>query len=230
MSNWKRNLQSAIGVGVDGVLGPASYRALFERLGAPRDTAAALAIGAAKWLPHYGIDDTAGRLVEFLGECGHESAGFARLTENLNYRPEQMLRVWPARFPTLALANQFAGKPAELADYVYAGRLGNGPSASGDGWRFRGRGLIQITGRDNYRLAGLRTGIAIEFSPDLAADPSLALLLAASWWDANALNPYADRGESRAVSGIVNRGSPSKEAAGLDDRQKRKARLWEMVR
>lgn len=228
---WQMNLQRRLGVAVDGILGPISYGALFRRLGAPADLAHAFGQGAAAHLRAYGIDATAARLTEWLGEVGHESGGFRNLQENLSYSSAaRICAVWPSRFPTLASAEPYVRNPEGLANRVYANRLGNGPPESGDGWRYRGRGLIQITGRDNYRRTGGRIGVPLEASPHLAADPETAVLIAADWWAAHGLNAYADRGESDRISGIINRGGPDKVAAGLADRRARKAAvraLWQ---
>lgn len=91
----------------------------------------------------------------FLAQCGHESGEFTVFEENLNYSAESLMRVFPRHFPNLAIANQYARKPVDIANRVYANRMGNGPENSGDGWKFRGRGIIQLTGRDNYRRCSL---------------------------------------------------------------------------
>lgn len=228
---WQKTLQTRLGVAADGILGPISFGALFRHMGAAPEMAAALGRGAAIWLPNGAISQTPYRLTEWMGEMAHESAGFQRLTENLTYSSADRLRaVWPSRFPDLASAAPYVRNPERLANRVYASRLGNGPESSGDGWRYRGRGLIQLTGRDNYRRTGNRTGLGLEARPDMAAEPDTAVRVAVDWWLGMNLNSWADRGESNKVSGIINRGNPNLTAVGLADRQQRKARvrrLWQ---
>ena len=98
----------------------------------------------------------------FLGQCGHESNGFTALVENLNYKAESLCKVWPKRFPTLDAAQPYNRNPEAIANHVYASRMGNGDEESGDGFAFRGRGLIQLTGRDNYRACGEALGVDLE--------------------------------------------------------------------
>ena len=119
----------------------------------------------------FGID-TPARFAAFLAQAMHESAGLTRLEEGLIYRtPERIMAVWPSRFPSIADAMPMVRNPRGLANRVYAGRMGNGDEASGDGWRFRGRGIFQLTGRDNYRRAGIACGRPYESAPDVVADP-----------------------------------------------------------
>jgi putative chitinase len=135
---------------------------------------------------------TAQRAAAFLAQIAEESGAFNRLEENLDYRAERLVAVWPRRFPTIDGARPYEHAPEKLANHVYALRLGNGDEASGDGWRFRGRGLIQITGRDNYRSAAAALGRPYEEQPDLLAAPSDAALSAAQFWKAKGLNELAD--------------------------------------
>ena len=99
--------------------------------------------------PDYDIN-TPKRLAAFLAQCAHESGGFKAIKENLNYRAESLCRVWPKYFPNIDVARQYAQQPERIANRAYANRMGNGPEESGDGWKFCGRGLIQLTGKDNY--------------------------------------------------------------------------------
>jgi putative chitinase len=135
------------------------------------------------------------RAAMFLAQLAHESEEFARSEENLNYSPDAVALTWPSRFASIAQAEPFARNPQRLANLVYAGRLGNGDQASGEGWRYRGRGWIQITGRDNYRAAGLYLGVDLLSRPDLAATPEFAGRTAAWFWRTRGLNEPADRGD-----------------------------------
>jgi putative chitinase len=161
---------------------------VFPRCTAPRTWADALAPA----LDRYGVT-TKARLASFLAQTGHESGQFNRLTESLNYMtPKRLMKVWPKRFPTEASALPFVANEVKLANFVYANRLGNGGVASGDGFRFRGRGLIQITGRSNYRDAGAALGLELVANPDLLRQPEHAAMSAAWFWDSRGLNALAD--------------------------------------
>jgi putative chitinase len=133
------------------------------------------------------IDDTTFRSEEdmttFLGQVLHESGMLQHLEENLNYSAERLMAVWPKRFPTLDIAQTCARNPNALAEKVYGGRLGN--DQPGDGSVFRGRGLLQLTGKANYKAAGDRIGVDLVASPDLLGTPKYALLSAIAWWKAN---------------------------------------------
>lgn len=132
------------------------------------------------------------RMAAFLAQIAHESGELRRLVENLSYSANRLTQVWPNRFPTIEKAQAYANNPERLADYVYAKRLGNGDEASGDGWRFRGRGLIQLTGRGNYRSVGDATGLALEAQPELLEQSGPAALSAAYFWRSHGLNELAD--------------------------------------
>jgi putative chitinase len=132
------------------------------------------------------------RMAAFLAQIAHESGQLARLAENLNYTAKRLMQVWPSRFPTLDKAIKYEKNPEKLANHVYAGRLGNGDEASGDGWRFRGRGLIQLTGRGNYRAAGQGIGLPLEEQSELLGQPEAAALSAAWFWKSHGLNELAD--------------------------------------
>lgn len=140
----------------------------------------------------YGISMDADFMVEFLAQCAHETASFNRLEENLRYSAERLMQVWPKRFPTLAVASQYAGNPHKLADFVYGGRMGNrGPN---DGWNYRGRGMPMVTGLDNYKLvARLLNDPDIIKCPDKLCTKKTAALAGAAWWSSNPkLNALAD--------------------------------------
>lgn len=168
------------------------------------DAIRAFAGPLATLLPDFGIVSRE-RLAAFLGQCHVELAGFRRLSENLAYTtPQRLLAVWPSRFAGAAAAQAFVGKPERLANHVYAGRLGNGDAASGDGWRFRGRGLKQLTGRDNYRRAALALGHPYLEQPDLLCRPEDAVRTAGWFWQSNGCNPLADSGNIDAITRRVN--------------------------
>lgn len=186
-------------------------------------TAASMtAADAARWLPHVGeaaarFDFTAPpRLAMWIAQCGHESLGFRTLVENLNYSAPALRTTWPTRFPTDSMAVEYARQPEKIANHVYANRMGNGPPASGDGWRFRGRGLIQLTGRDNYRTCGAALGVDLEAEPDLLATPRFAALSAGWFWQSRGLGLLADAGDILAVTKRINGGTH-----GLADRTAR---------
>ncbi|MBF0610549.1 MAG: glycoside hydrolase family 19 protein [Magnetococcales bacterium] len=166
----------------------------------------AMASQAEQVFGQYGISDGVNRLQYFLAQIGHESGGLSITEENLNYSPLRLTQVWPKRFPTLQVAQLYAGNPEKLANYVYANRNGNGPPESGDGWLFRGRGLIQITGRDAYQNLGKATGIDLLNQPGLANDPSNALIVACGFWKWKKLNPLCDKGDFNQVTKLINGG------------------------
>ena len=147
--------------------------------------------------------DTARRLSHWLGQLVVESGGLQRFVENLSYSAERLCVVWPRRFPTLASAQPFARSPEKLAEKAYGGRMGNQP---GEGFTYRGRGLIQLTGRDNYARYGQMIGKNLIAHPDLAADPATAARLAAAYWWAHGLNVLADADDIEAITRAINGG------------------------
>lgn len=132
------------------------------------------------------------RMAVFLAQVAHESAETTRLEENLNYSAERLMAVWPKRFPTMEAAQDYVRNPQKLANRVYAGRGGNGDEASDDGWRYRGRGLFQLTCKDNYRIAATGLGLPLLEQPELVTTPSVAALTAAHYWHRLGLNSIAD--------------------------------------
>lgn len=158
------------------------------------------------------------RIAAFVAQCGHESSRFTRVEENLNYSANGLLRTFPDYF-TPEQAKDFAYKPARIANRVYANKGGNGNEESGDGWRFRGRGIIQVTLRRNYEFRGKRLVQNASYfvtSPDLILQPDWAVRTACDYWDENNLNDYADYNsavEFRNLTRRINRG-----LRGLDDR------------
>lgn len=153
----------------------------------------------------------------FLGQCGHESNGFTALVENLNYKAESLCKVWPKRFPSLQAAQPYHRNAEAIANHVYANRMGNGDENSGDGFAFRGRGLIQLTGRANYKACGEALGVDLESDPDLVSTPQFAALSAGWFWSTHGLNNIAE--DILAVTKKINGGT-----LGLDDRVARTER------
>lgn len=141
-------------------------------------------------------------LPNFVAQVLHESGMLQRLEEGLSYSAERLTQVWPRRFPSIASAQPFARNPRALANRVYGGRMGN--VAPDDGWRYRGRGLIQITGRDNYTLAQRLTGLPLIDVPELLSEPEPALMASAAWWEASV--PDAALDDVRRVTRYVNGG------------------------
>jgi len=146
------------------------------------------------------------RQAAFIGQCGHECGNFRILEENLNYRAETLMKLWKARFPTLAIANQYAKQPQKIANKVYANRMGNRDEASGDGYRFRGRGCIQTTGHANYFHAGQSLGVDFVMEPDLVANPKYAALTAGFFWSTHGLNALADIQDHKSITKRINGG------------------------
>lgn len=151
----------------------------------------------------------------FIGQCGHECGHFKMLEENLNYRAETLMKLWPKRFPTLEFAKQYERNPKKIANSVYSNRMGNRDEASGDGYRFRGRGCIQLTGSANYFHAGKALGVDLVMEPDLVATPQYAALTAGFFWNTQRLNALAESLNHIALTKKINGGT-----IGLDDRIK----------
>ena len=171
----------------------------------------------------YGID-TPSRQAAFIGQCAHESGNFRILEENLNYSAARLMAVWPSRFPSLDVAEQYANNPEKLANYVYAGRLGNGNEESGDGWRYHGRGVIQLTGKDNYANCGSGLGVDLVGDPDRLLDPQYAALSAGWFWNKKGLNDLADTGDYETMTKRING-----DVLGLDDRKAKIAKAREIL-
>ena len=149
--------------------------------------------------------NTPKRAAAFLAQAAHESNEFTRLQENLSYStPERLMEVFKGRFSGLADAAQYLRQPEKLANRVYANRLGNGDTASGDGWKYRGRGLFQLTGRANYMAAGDGLGTDYKANPDLVAEPPDAAFTAAWYWAVGNLNAMADVGQIDVITRRIN--------------------------
>jgi putative chitinase len=166
--------------------------------------------------------NTPQRVAAFLAQTSHESGGYTMLSENLNYRAATLAACWPNRFAVLgadkkpikengklvptAVANNIAGKPELIANLVYSGRMGNGPAESGDGWAFRGRGLKQLTGRDNVTRCGRDLGVDFASNPDLLLEPIYAARSAGWFYKVNNLSAFADVGDIKGMTKKINGG------------------------
>jgi putative chitinase len=178
--------------------------------------------------------NTPQRIAGFLSQCAHESGGFERLQENLNYSADGMAGIWPRRFAVIGpdkkpvkkdgknIPNKFAlalhRKPEMIANVVYSGRMGNGPTESGEGWLYRGRGLKQLTGKDNHRACSAGLGVDLVSNPDMLLEPVYAARSAAWFWATNKCNNFADAGDIEGLTKKINGG-----LIGIDDRKKRYA-------
>ena len=159
--------------------------------------------------------NTVARAEMFLAQCAHESAGFTRFHENLNYSAQGLMRTWPSRFPNLEAAAPYARNAEKTANHVYSNRLGNGNEASGDGWRYIGRGCIQLTGRENYSKAGEAIGYPLERYPTDVLLPWYGAPVACWYWQSRGLNYLADRGDFLAITNRINGGQ-----TGQKDRER----------
>jgi putative chitinase len=174
--------------------------------------------------------NTPQRVASFLAQTSHESGGYTMLSENLNYKATTLAACWPNRFAVLgpdkkpkkengklvptAVANSIAGKPELIANLVYSSRMGNGPAESGEGWLYRGRGLKQLTGKDNYTRCGKAIGLDLVANPDLLLEPMAAARSAGWFWAANGLSSFADAGDIKGMTKKINGGF-----IGLEARQ-----------
>jgi putative chitinase len=171
----------------------------------------------SKLFPEYGID-TAERIAAFIAQCSHESGGFTTLKENLNYRPETLRKIFPKYFPSDELARAYCSMPnkqAAIANRVYANRMGNGDEQSGDGYKYCGRGLIQLTGKDNYTWFAESLEITPEEASEFLATFEGAAQSACWFWESNNLNQWADKGDIVTLTKRINGGT-----IGLEDRIK----------
>lgn len=150
--------------------------------------------------------NTSLRMAAFLSQIAHESNQLSDVSENLNYSVNGLLKVFPKYFRTVEEAQLFARQPEKIANKVYANRMGNGDEASGDGWRFRGRGAIQITGHDNYVLCGRELGFDLMKQPEMLEKPIGAILSAGWFWNMRGLNAFADRQEFETITKRINGG------------------------
>lgn len=158
--------------------------------------------------------NTTRRQAAFIGQCSHECGNFRILEENLNYRAEALCKLWPKRFDA-AKAQVCARNPKLIANTVYSNRMGNRDETSGDGFRFRGRGCIQLTGHANYYHAGQALGVDLVMEPELVATPKYAALTAGWFWDTHRCNELADACNWTGLTKKINGGT-----IGLQDRIK----------
>lgn len=163
----------------------------------------------------YGIN-TKNRIAGFLAQCGHESLDFTILRENLNYSAEGLHKVFPKYFPTLESALPYNRKPEKIANRVYGGRMGNGPETSGDGYKFRGRGAIQLTGHDNYKAFATAIGKSIDEAAAYCETLQGAIESACWYWERHALNETCDDDDILHMTKLINGGR-----MGLEDRKNR---------
>jgi putative chitinase len=171
----------------------------------------------AQLFPDYEIN-TPKRMAAFIAQCSHESAGFMILTENLNYKWQTLRKIFPKYFPDDAIAQRYASMPNKqeaIANKVYANRMGNGPEESGDGFRYRGRGLIQLTGKQNYSWFAASLEISPEEATEYLGTFEGAAQSACWFWETNNLNQWADKGDILTLTKRINGGT-----IGLDDRIK----------
>lgn len=167
--------------------------------------------------PDYGID-TPQRMAAFISQCAHESGGFTAIKENLNYRWETLRKIFPKYFPNDEIAKRYASLPNKqeaIANRAYANRMGNGPEESGDGYRYCGRGLIQLTGKNNYQAFADSLEMPLEDVPEYLATFEGAAQSACWFWETNNLNRFADAGDIKGLTRAINGGY-----LGLDDRIK----------
>jgi putative chitinase len=165
-------------------------------------------------LPEYDID-TSARVAAFMAQCGHESGGFTIMQENLNYSAKGLVGTFKKYFPTEAVAKPYERRPEMIANRVYANRMGNGDEASGEGWYFRGRGIVQITGKNNYTKCSqslFESNVLVE-NPDLLLESEYAIHSACWFWSAARLNELADIGDMKTMTKRINGGF-----IGLEDR------------
>lgn len=176
--------------------------------------------------------NTLERIAAFIAQTAHESGGYTMLTENLNYKAATLAACWPNRFAVLgsdkkpikengklvptAVANSIAGKPELIANLVYSARMGNGPAESGEGWKYRGRGLKQLTGKDNYNRCGQALGVDFVGNPDLLLEPLYAARSAGWFWKTNNLSKFADVEDLEGMTKKINGG-----LIGIADRKAR---------
>lgn len=159
-------------------------------------------------LKKYRINRNPRRFTHFMAQLAHESANFSRLEENLRYRGTTLWKLFPHRFDSLEHAETFEFDAERIGNRIYSNRMGNGDEASGDGYRYRGRGFIQLTGKNNYTTIGDRIGINLVENPDLLVDDHLvAFTAAADYWDSRNINKWADKDDIKMVTKLVNGGA-----------------------
>jgi putative chitinase len=165
---------------------------------------------------------TPARQACFMGQCAHESGNFKTLQENLNYSAEGLMKTWSSRFPTKEIADQYARNPAKIAGKVYNGRLGN--TSEEEASKFLGRGLIQLTGKENYANCGSGIGVDLLSDPTLLLDPRYAALSAGWFWNKKCLNSLADASDLETMTKRINGG-----LIGLEDRKAKIAKALSIL-
>lgn len=163
---------------------------------------------------HYDLFENSKRIAAFLAQTAHESGGFSTIQENLNYSAKGLMGIFKKYFPNEELAKQYERKPEKIANRVYANRMKNGPEESGDGYAFRGRGLIQLTGRDNYTRFAKSIGKELIEAVKFLETPRGATVSAGWFWDTNKLNIYCDKEDFIGLTKRINGGT-----IGLEDRK-----------
>ena len=213
---------------IDGQPGPLTWTALFAYAAGRQPDAVLKAIGAkaANWLTTDDIAQTAPRLAEFIAQTAHETGGYTVFEEDLRYSAATMLAQWPTHF-TAAQARAAVGHPIEIASRAYGGRMGNAPYPSREGYVYRGRGQLMLTGKNAYAKYQQATGLPLMTEPELAADPADSLVIATLVWRDMQVNVCCDRGDFYGARGLTNAGSvrPKVTPIGLDDVAVRRTRL-----
>jgi putative chitinase len=168
--------------------------------------------------------NTPARMAAFLAQTGHESGGYRALTENLNYSADGLLRIFPKYFPNRALAEAYARQPQRIASRVYGGRMGNGPEATGEGWKFRGRGVIQLTGRQNVTAFAADMKMTVDEAVAYLETEEGAVMSAGWFWGRSNLNQWVDRDDFITLTRRINGGT-----IGLEDRQQKWAKAKKLL-
>lgn len=227
----RKATQQRLGVAADGIWGIGTYSALLRVVGPSADAAVirSLANACTIHLPAYGVDQSVTRLADFFAQTANETGGFTRFEEDLRYRAATMLKQWSAHF-TPATAAAAVGNPREIAEIAYGvksatgkGRMGN--TQPGDGWAFRGRGMLQLTGRANYEAVDRRLGLGLDTDPGIAAVPAMSLLIACDFYRDRKVFDALDRGDTTGARRITNGGT-----IGLDHVNALRAKLLAVLR
>lgn len=182
-----------------------------------------------EYAPRFYID-TPKRKAMFLAQCAHECAEFTKFKEGLNYSATGLRKTWPSRFPNDNIAFKYARQPRAIANYVYAGRGGNGSEASGDGFKYSGKGCIQLTFKNTYAAFEKDTGIKVLDNPDILTQMPEAVISALWFWDkgnstGKSLNAFADKDDIRGSTKIINGGY-----IGIDERKRLYAEFLKVVK
>lgn len=194
---------------------PITEQQLLQILPNARPVAGVFVPALNRAMPRFRIDNRL-RIAAFIAQGGHESGHLRRLVENLNYSAQALVSTWPTRFDA-SLAAECARQPERIAHVVYGSRMGN--TQPGDGWRFRGRAVLQITGRDNYRAASAALGLPLELEPELLEQPEHAAQASAWWWSQAGLNELADAGRFQDIGSLINTGKIGRVPHGADERK-----------